>query len=146
MAGFKDNTGRRKTPSRAAFLMTTTCAAALCLPGAALAQDAPSAPRQIETITVTAQKREESLQDVALSVQVLDNTFLDQQQVTDFEEYAQLLPSVSFNSVGPGSAQIYIRGISDGGDGNASGSQPSVGLYLDDQPVTAIGRNLDGFS
>jgi iron complex outermembrane receptor protein len=146
MAGSETAPNPRAKGARAKWLMTTTCAAALGLPGVALAQttaESDAAPRRIEVITVTAQKREESLQDVALSVQVLDNTFLDQQQITDFEEYAQLLPSVSFNAVGPGSAQIYIRGVSDGGDGNASGSQPSVGLYLDDQPVTAIGRNLD---
>lgn len=146
MAGSETAPNPRAKSARAKWLMTTTCAAALGLPGVALAQtdaQADTPQRRIEVITVTAQKREENLQDVALSVQVLDNTFLDQQQITDFEEYAQLLPSVSFNAVGPGSAQIYIRGVSDGGDGNASGSQPSVGLYLDDQPVTAIGRNLD---
>ena len=36
-----------------------------------------------------------------------------------------------------------MRGASDGGDGNASGSQPSVGLYLDDVPATLIATNLD---
>ncbi|PWE17882.1 TonB-dependent receptor [Marinicauda salina] len=128
-----------------ARLLTTTCLAGLASPAVAFAQAdvAGAQARQVEVITVTAQKREESLQDVSLSVQVLDTQLLDQQQITDFEEYANFLPSVSFNSVGPGSAQIYIRGVSDGGDGNFSGSQSSVGLYLDEQPVTAIGRNLD---
>ncbi len=39
---------------------------------------------------------------------------------------------------GPGSAVIYIRGVVSGGDGNHSGSEPSVGMYLDEQPVTTI--------
>ena len=39
---------------------------------------------------------------------------------------------------GPGSAIIYIRGVVSGGDGNHSGSEPSVGIYLDEQPVTTI--------
>jgi len=38
---------------------------------------------------------------------------------------------------------VTHRGAADGGDGNASGSAPSVGLYLDEQPVTAIAANLD---
>jgi iron complex outermembrane recepter protein len=38
----------------------------------------------------------------------------------------------------PGSSLIYIRGVVSGGDGNHSGSEPSVGIYLDEQPVTTI--------
>lgn len=98
----------------------------------------------LDEITVTARKRTENLQDVPISVQALDSTKLTELGVTNFEDYAQLLPSLSFKSFGtPGSATIYMRGAADGGDGNASGSQPSVGLYLDEQPVTAIAQNLD---
>jgi len=53
------------------------------------------------------------------------------------------LPNLSFKSVGPATATIIMRGASDGGDGNASGSQPSVGLYIDESPVTTIASNLD---
>ena len=60
-----------------------------------------------------------------------------------FADYFQFLPTVSAQQFGPGQAQIYMRGVADGGDGNFSGTTPSVALYLDDQPVTAIGRNLD---
>ena len=43
----------------------------------------------------------------------------------------------------PGSSHIYIRGVVSGGDGNHSGSQPSVGVYLDEQPVTTIDGTVD---
>ena len=36
-----------------------------------------------------------------------------------------------------------MRGISDGGNGNHSGPEPSVGTYLDEQPITTIGGTLD---
>ena len=36
-----------------------------------------------------------------------------------------------------------MRGVAAGGDGNHSGSLPSVGIYLDEQPVTTIGGTLD---
>ena len=36
-----------------------------------------------------------------------------------------------------------MRGVSDGGDGNHSGPLPSVGTYLDEQPITTIGGTLD---
>ncbi|MCH7863343.1 MAG: TonB-dependent receptor, partial [Proteobacteria bacterium] len=58
--------------------------------------------------------------------------------------YTQQLPSVVAQSSGtPGTNVIYMRGVASGGDGNHSGSLPSVGVYLDEQPVTTIGGNLD---
>lgn len=97
----------------------------------------------IEIIEVTSRKRSESIQNVPTSLQALSNSQLEEQGIESFDDYALLLPSLSYNSVGPGQAQVYMRGAADGGDGNASGSQPSVAIYLDEQPVTAIGRNLD---
>jgi outer membrane receptor protein involved in Fe transport len=106
----------------------------------AVVNDAPA----LADITVTARKRDESLQDVPVSVQALGTDALASLGVKSFEDYALLLPSVSFKSFGvPGSATVLMRGISDGGDGNASGSQPSVGMYLDEAPVTTISSNLD---
>ncbi|MBN8431302.1 TonB-dependent receptor [Microbulbifer salipaludis] len=101
------------------------------------------AKRALEEVTVTARKRDESLQDVPVSIQALGEQRLEQQGVSGFDDYALLLPSLSYQSAGPGLSQVYMRGAADGGDGNASGSQPSVAIYLDEQPVTAIGRNLD---
>ena len=103
----------------------------------------------LETVTVTAQKRTENLQEVPVSIQVLGEQKLEQQNVSDFQDFAQLLPSVSFNSAGggvfpgPGFVQVYMRGVVSGGDGNHSGSQPSVGMYLDEQPITTIQGALD---
>jgi outer membrane receptor protein involved in Fe transport len=98
----------------------------------------------LEEIVVTSRKREESLQNVPVSVQAIGGDALEQLGAKSFEDYAQLLPSVSYKSLGvPGSATVLMRGISDGGDGNASGSQPSVGIYLDEAPVTTISSNLD---
>ncbi|MCH8250368.1 MAG: TonB-dependent receptor plug domain-containing protein, partial [Proteobacteria bacterium] len=97
----------------------------------------------LEEIIVTAQKRAENLQDVPISVTALDSTKLKQLGISNFNEYLAMLPSVSYKDVGPSTATIFMRGASDGGDGNASGSQPSVGLYLDEAPLTAIAANVD---
>ncbi len=95
-------------------------------------------------VIVSARKRDESLQDVPISVQAISGDALASLGAKSFEEYAQLMPSVSFKSFGgPGTATVLMRGISDGGDGNYSGSQPSVGMYLDEAPVTTISSNLD---
>jgi hypothetical protein len=50
---------------------------------------------------------------------------------------------VAQSSGTPGTNIIYMRGVAPGGDGNHSGPLPSVGVYLDEQPVTTIGGNLD---
>ena len=97
----------------------------------------------LEEITVTAQKRVENLQDVPISIQALGTAKLEELHVTNFDDYVKYLPSVSFQSLGPGFEHTYIRGVVSGGDGNHSGSLPSVGMYLDEQPVTTIDGNLD---
>jgi outer membrane receptor protein involved in Fe transport len=113
--------------------------------GAAWAQTAPakSEPTVVEEVIVTAQKRSENLQKVPMSVQALGTQKLDQLQVADFQDFAKFLPSVSYQTAAPGFDQIYMRGVSAGGRGNHSGSLPTVGVYLDEQPVTTIQGPLD---
>ncbi|MEO6065622.1 MAG: TonB-dependent receptor [Lysobacterales bacterium] len=106
------------------------------------AQASGQAP-ELDTVIVTAQKRTENLQKVPISIQVLDETRLEEQNISDFDDFARLMPSVSFQSFGPGFSQVYIRGVASGGDGNHSGPLPSVGLYLDEQPITTIQGALD---
>jgi iron complex outermembrane receptor protein len=109
----------------------------------ALAQEA-SEELMLEEITVTATKRVMNLQDVPVSVIALNSEAIRNLGIQSFTDYVEQIPNVSFKSFGqPGGATIYMRGVADGGDANASGSTPSVGLYLDEQPVTAIGANLD---
>jgi len=101
---------------------------------------------QIEEITVTAQKREESMQDVPISIQALNNQTLTELNLQNFKEYTQMLPTVAIQpSIGAGSTftAVYMRGIVTGGDGQATTSQPSVGMYLDELPLTTIQGNLD---
>jgi iron complex outermembrane receptor protein len=132
-------TATRRALSAALFASTALAA----MP--ALAQDAPAEEAVDETeIVVTAQKRSESLQNVPISIQALGTAKLEQLNISDFEGYALQLPSVSYQGSGtPGVNVIYMRGVASGGDGNHSGSLPSVGVYLDEQPVTTIGGNLD---
>jgi iron complex outermembrane recepter protein len=105
------------------------------------AQDG-NGPDQTEII-ITATKREENLQNVPISVQAIGTRRLDQLNISNFEEYTKQLPSVSFQTAAPGFTVVYMRGVATGGDGNHTGSLPSVGSYLDEQPVTTIGGTLD---
>ncbi len=102
----------------------------------ALAQD------QLEEIVVTATRRAEGVQDIPMAITVLGETQLENLNITDMEDYIQVLSNVSYVSLGPGSGNVYIRGISSGGE-SGIGANPSVAVYLDEQPVTSVGAFLN---
>lgn len=118
----------------------------IALAGAAQAQEAPttgSGADNDDEVIVTAQKRSESLQKVPFSIEAIGEEKLERLNVRDFADVARQLPSVSIRHVAPGVGNIFMRGISSGPDGGAAGSLPSVGVYLDEQPVTTILGTLD---
>jgi len=101
----------------------------------------------IEEITVTATKRLASMQDIPLAVQAVSAEQLEQENIQSFADYVMLLPNVTSGGRGPGQNEIYIRGAAVDAINitvaESQGSAPNVALYLDEQPVTAGGRNLD---
>jgi outer membrane receptor protein involved in Fe transport len=101
----------------------------------------------IEEVVVTATKRSASMQDIPIAVQAMTENTLKEQNITSFEDYVKYLPSVSSGGRGPGQNEIYIRGAAVDAINitvaESQGSAPNVALYLDEQPVTAGGRNLD---
>ncbi len=97
----------------------------------------------LESIIVTAQKRQEDLQDVPVSITALSTQKLEELNVADFDDYAKFMPSLSYQGFGPGFTRVFFRGVSSGDNGNHSGSQPTVGQYLDEQPITTIQGALD---
>ncbi len=116
----------------------------LAMAGPAQAQEAnDAAADKPNEIIVTAQKRSESLQKVPFSIQALSAEKIERLNAKDFVDVARQLPSVSLRHIVPGIGNIFMRGISSGPDGGASGSLPSVGVYLDEQPVTTIQGTLD---
>ena len=139
------NTFQRKHLARSISLILAGSAVSATIVGPTQAQEA-GLPA-LEEIVVTAQKREQNLQDVAVSMQVLGNQQLENLDVRGFDDFINFLPTVQLASggagLGPGFGQVYMRGIVSGGDGNHSASMPSVGYYLDEQPVTTINQVLD---
>lgn len=113
----------------------------MLVPAAAFAQDA--AEDANDEIIVTAQKREETLQNVPMSIQAIGTEKLGQLQVKEFADYVKFLPSVTIQSAGPGFAQVFFRAVASGENANHSTSQPTVGMYLDEQPITTIQGALD---
>ena len=117
----------------------TVVASSVLMASEAFAQD----DMMIEEVIVSAQKKTENLQDVPISVTTLSASELDALNIKDFADYVLQLPSASATQRRPGQGQIFMRGISDGGNSNQSLQGPAVAIYLDESPVTMIGDNLD---
>ena len=115
----------------------------------ATAINAP-ANAQIEEIIVTATKRAESAQDVPITVQAVGGDTLRELRVETFDKYVEYLPNVVSAGNGPGKKELYIRGSATEQTSvtisSAQGSAPGVALYLDEQPVSFGGRNLDVYA
>ncbi|HZZ86993.1 MAG TPA: TonB-dependent receptor [Caulobacteraceae bacterium] len=132
------------TPWRVAFvsgLLASVSALPVRAATDTAAAESPSAT--VGEIIVTATKREENLQRVPVAVTALTPTVLAQHQVASSDDYIKLLPSVSFQSFGPGQSQIYFRGLTSGGDGLHIGSLPATGVYVDEVPLTTIANGVD---
>jgi iron complex outermembrane recepter protein len=101
----------------------------------------------ITEVTVTAQRRNESVQQVPITIQAITGDQLGQLNVSNFDEAVKYLPNVTFGQNGPGSGNIFMRGLSAGFAGNQSSATiaqfPNVATYLDDQSLTFPARNLD---
>ncbi|KHK93331.1 TonB-dependent receptor [Novosphingobium malaysiense] len=127
-------------------------AIAIAASGTAHAQEAAPAQRQggITEIVVTATKRTENLQDVPLSVNALGGEELDNLGVDTFDDYLEQLPSLTAGGSGPGQSTIYIRGLASTTPNlttaGVAGLAPNVAMYLDEQPLSQPGRNLDVYA
>jgi outer membrane receptor protein involved in Fe transport len=102
---------------------------------------------ELEEIVVTATKREENLQDVAVSVQAIGEQRLEALNIANFDDYVRYLPNVNSAGRGPGQSSIFVRGMATDSSDQTSieigAPVPNVALYLDEQPVSSGGRNLD---
>jgi len=127
----------------AAAIRKTLPYAGAVLAGTGVAQAQQTEEVGLEEVVVSAQKRDESLQDVPLSIQAIGQEQLTELKVDDFGDYVKFLPNVSYQSFGPGFARPYMRGVASGENANHSGPLPSVGVYLDEQPITTIQGPLD---
>jgi outer membrane receptor protein involved in Fe transport len=69
-------------------------------------------------VIVTADRREERLQNVPISIQVLTSATLARLNATTFDDFVTYLPGVTTHGVGPAQNNIYMRGLSTGEFGN----------------------------
>jgi iron complex outermembrane recepter protein len=132
--------------------LSSAIAAVLSVPSfsayAQLTGQGGAASEGIQEVVVTAQRREQSIQDVPITVQALTSESIRQLNVSNLDDFLRFLPGVSQATNGPAQGEVFMRGISVGGisgsqGGGTTGALPSVAIYLDEQSGQLPGRNLD---
>lgn len=128
----------KKSIQKASLLLSASIS---ILPFNAAAQNMPGAPAEITSereaasstdgqladIVVTAQRRQESLQRVPLSITALGGDALQQRGITNSDQIAHVTPGLTLNS-GGGFPQPFLRGV---GSDRTANSEPSVATYID---------------
>src|SRR6185437_3290251 len=71
-------------------------------------------PDTLQTVIVTAQRREQNIQDVPITIQAMTGKTLQSLNVQTFADYVKYLPNVSTGSQGPGMGTLFMRGLSTG--------------------------------
>ncbi|WP_129775635.1 TonB-dependent receptor [Peristeroidobacter soli] len=99
-----------------------------------LAVQTMSFAQELEEVIVTAQKRAERLIDVPISLDVLSGEQLEQRRIETMKDLAYNVPGLTLREDGPGTYQVFIRGLA-----NHSGTDALVGMYLDEVPLTLTG-------
>ena len=130
------------------FAVLALCIGSLLSSAPVAAQ--PAAPGdenrgRIESIVVSAQKRDERLQDIPMSVTALTPATLAEFNVTDINTLQAAVPNLLFLSVGSvNTVTAYLRGI---GTANPVFTQdPAIGIYVDDVYLTrSLGANRNFF-
>ncbi|MEA3151780.1 MAG: iron complex outerrane recepter protein, partial [Gammaproteobacteria bacterium] len=104
----------------------------------AVAQSAVEDTNQLQEIVVTAQKREQRIQDIPISVSAISGDDIDRSGARDFHDILLSIPGVSYSGSEPGQSRYSIRGIS------TAASSPTVGIYLNDIALISIGTSFSG--
>ena len=138
-----------QTKSKTAATVAGILAAAAYTPHNAVAQNASSADSPadaagLQEITVTAQRREENLQEVPIAVTALSTEELVANRVRSIEDLASMAPGILITkTVGGASAPVIVmRGAQ--GSGTAPGQGRQVGYYLDGAPIgSGLGQSFD---
>src|SRR5687768_4301760 len=129
--GFAMSTHTSKAAIRLAFAAAAACSS-LPASGPAVAAETDAQAGTIEQVTVTARRREESLQDVPVAITALTADQLLEQNVRTLEDMTAYAPNIKVNAGRATTSTInaYIRGV--GQNDPLWGFEPGVGIYLDD--------------
>lgn len=109
-------------------LLCAVSVTSVCQAHSAFAQDMEN------DIIVTAQKREERLLDVPMSITALTAEDVQRRGISSIQDLSFSVPGLTMREDGPGSYTIFLRGVA-----NASGTGPLVSVYQDEAPLSLTG-------
>lgn len=110
---------------------------AMVLSATGWAQEATEAEFSFEEIVVTAQKREQSVQDVPISVSVFAGADIERNNISTLGDYFDLAPNIAFTNTGSLlDNEVSVRGVS-----NIGGAQNVVGFFVDEFNVAPLVEN-----
>ena len=90
----------------------------------------------LEEVIVTAQKREQTIQDVPASVAAISSEMLERTNTTNFTDLGKITSGVTINGGQDGFGNIIrIRGV--GNNSFAPAIRPAVGIFIDDIPLAS---------
>ncbi len=117
-------------------LAVLTCGLLQVLPVAAqdVASSSPAPNSAIETVVVTANKREQSANSVGMTLQALSGDDLAQRGITSTADLVKVVPGFTSSNSGYGTTIYTLRGIGLNDYGLAS--SPAVAVYLDEAPLS----------
>jgi iron complex outermembrane receptor protein len=106
----------------------------------------PEATQGVEDIVVTAQRREQSLQDVPISITALTSSAILANRIQDVQDLNSVAPglSVRFSTGGAQIPNFTLRGILTGG--SAAGTDKGVSLYLDGVYIQSVQGSVFDFA
>lgn len=121
------------------FLKLGVATTALVTAWGSLPAEAQDGTRRLGAVTVTAQRVEENLQDVPVSVTALDTEDLEDRQVLDIRDLQFQVPNINIatNTGTASAARIFLRGV--GEDESRGAVDQAVGIYVDG---VYIGRSV----
>ena len=133
---------RRNKLAYAVHMVLAGAGLAVAMPGIATAQE--SEPQVIEEITVTAQLRTQSMQDVPITMQVVDRALIADVAAEDLGDLNGFVPGLVVSGDSPTQPRYQIRGIQTGDFG--VGTDPAVGVYVDGIYAARTGASLLAFN
>lgn len=101
--------------------------------------------KRLNTVTITATKREQTLQDVPIAVSVVDDAVIEKAQINDILDLQTVVPSLRVSQLQQsGNSTFIIRGFGNGG--NNIGIEPSVAVYIDGVYRTRAAGGLSDYA
>lgn len=123
----------RRMSTRAALIAS----AGFLLVSAGQAHAQAQSQNDFQDIIVTAQKREETLIEIPLSISVVSGDLLERRMATSFQDMLPFIPGLSLDTARPGMSRVTLRGI------NTGSINATIGVYIDETPYGSSSGLVD---